>query len=287
MPANQKYPDQDVLTAYRQANNNLTHAAKLLGASRQTIANTLERLGLRVAAPRKNKRVAIDKDFLIALYQGQKLSAAEIGRLLAVSAAAVRDQMVRHGIPRRKVGSSPGSKNPAWKGGRRMDKTGYVLVHCPDHPNADSHGMIREHRLVMSQVLDRPLLPDEVVHHIDGNKENNDPANLELFDRNHLHLRHELAGRKPNWTPDGLDRIRAGAQKGVQNSLKTAWTDERREKARQRTIARQSRGEFGVRQWTAETHRLASEMAKKRQWVRRPDGSFERPLPPDPAREDG
>lgn len=42
---------------------------------------------------------------------------------------------------------------------------------------------IREHRVVMENVMGRPLLPTEIVHHIDGNKLNNVPANLALTTR--------------------------------------------------------------------------------------------------------
>lgn len=37
------------------------------------------------------------------------------------------------------------------------------------------------HRVMAEQMLGRALLPGEVVHHIDGNKQNNDPENLYVF----------------------------------------------------------------------------------------------------------
>ena len=40
-----------------------------------------------------------------------------------------------------------------------------------------------EHRVVAESIIGRPLKANEVVHHKDGNKGNNDPANLEVLTR--------------------------------------------------------------------------------------------------------
>jgi len=61
------------------------------------------------------------------------------------------------------------------KGGRGIDSAGYVRVTLPDGRR------VREHRLVAAEMLGRPPLPTEHVHHGNENKQDNAPTNLEVL----------------------------------------------------------------------------------------------------------
>lgn len=143
---------------------------------------------------------------------------------LPVKDEQVRRQMKRHNIPLlAKRGAQPGPKHRDWNGGRTIDKDGYVLLKAPDHPHMNNAGYVREHRLVMEQHLGRYLEPEEVVHHKNGDKADNRIENLELFANNAEHLRATLVGQVPNWTPEGLERIREGCRRGGKTAAALLW----------------------------------------------------------------
>lgn len=77
--------------------------------------------------------------------------------------------------------SHKGSNHPNWKGGRKKNVDGYVFVKNYNHPFCNVDKYIFEHRLVMEKHLGRYLTPEEVVHHINGIKDDNRIENLMLF----------------------------------------------------------------------------------------------------------
>lgn len=147
-------------------------------------------------------------------YEDDGMTVEQIGNLLQRSSKVVNKVCKKNGFRMRPRGQKFGSEHKGWKGGRTIDKDGYVLVYAPDHPNSNRCGYIREHRLVMEKKIGRILLPNEVVHHIDDVKNNNHPDNLELFQTNGQHLAKTLAGKCPNWTPDGRVKIAEACRKG-------------------------------------------------------------------------
>lgn len=77
-------------------------------------------------------------------------------------------------------GNRSGENCHMWKGGRNIIRGGYVEIYCPNHPFARGGKYVREHRLIMENYLGRYLERWEVVHHINGIKDDNRIENLEL-----------------------------------------------------------------------------------------------------------
>ena len=78
--------------------------------------------------------------------------------------------------------SKKGDKNPRWNGGKLVSH-GYVFILMPSHPHSTKTGYIREHRIIMEKHLGRYLKQNEVVHHINGVRNDNRIENLEIFDK--------------------------------------------------------------------------------------------------------
>lgn len=146
----------------------------------------------------KNKHVlVIDRG---CVYNGQKTSR---GYLTMKRPASAGNQNAKGTVwtkeareKRSKMYS--GDKNPNWRGGRRFDKDGYVLIYNPSHPMATSDGYMLEHRLVMEKEIGRYLTRGECPHHINGIKNDNRIENLELMSLP-IHMSLHTKGKPRPW----------------------------------------------------------------------------------------
>lgn len=127
-------------------------------------------------APANKKPIATEQ--LVERYRSGE-SAAVIGRSVGLTAKSVLDRLRRAGITRRSrsdYGGQCGPSNANWRGGRWENGSGYMVLSVAGR----SHF---EHRVVMERTIGRPLKRHEIVHHINGIRDDNRPENLAITTR--------------------------------------------------------------------------------------------------------
>ena len=92
-----------------------------------------------------------------------------------------------------------------WNGGRSF-KDVYPTVLIPGHPSANSSGHVREHVLIVEDVLGKPIPKNSVVHHVNGDGHDNRRVNLVLCqDRAYHFLLHKrMRAKKACGNPNYL-----------------------------------------------------------------------------------
>lgn len=160
---------------------------------------------------------SVNKEYLSKLYLDDKLSTTDIAKKIGVSKSTVRLMLIKNDITLR----SPheGIKCSKYKWG--IHNKGKKIIFTDEWKKNISKGKLKhgdihakglsikpngyveitrgknkgrsQHIINMEERIGRNLLEDEVVHHIDGNRSNNDINNLALMTRSG-HCRHHALG---------------------------------------------------------------------------------------------
>ena len=138
-----------------------------------------------------------DKEILAKKYE-ELGSLQKVADYFGVSKKLILNYMKRFDIQRnqRKPKQEKPKKIDTFHKGYTISWNGYKMIYLPIHPPCDGKGYIREHILVMEKYLGRYLTEDEIVHHIDENKLNNDINNLKLMTKYEHKCYHSSKPRK-------------------------------------------------------------------------------------------
>ena len=90
-----------------------------------------------------------------------------------------------------------GDNHPSWKGGL-LKNNGYIYILNHQHPSSDNKGYIARTHLIAEKIINRFLKKSEVIHHINGIKNDDRPENLYLFSSQSNHIKFHVLKNKPS-----------------------------------------------------------------------------------------
>lgn len=150
--------------------------AKILNISIGSVFNFLNKYGIET---RNQKETFTAK--------GRKLNQDQKDVISRVHKGKVLSDETKH-----KISESHKIKG---MGHLKLRSDGYISVYFPNHPSASSDGYIMQHRLIMEKQLGRYLTKDEIVHHINFKRADNDINNLQLMNPKE-HMSYHMKLRK-------------------------------------------------------------------------------------------
>jgi hypothetical protein len=143
-------------------------------------------------------KIFVDPGWLKRKYLKEKLSCAEISYILGnVTRQGVYKHLKKLGIPIRSKKDALFFEN----GEQCKIFLGYVWIYRPDDPRA-YQSYVKRATIHLENKLGRKLLPGEFAHHLDLNRLNDEPNNLDpTYRPEHMNLHREEINRGRGLSP--------------------------------------------------------------------------------------
>lgn len=194
-----KIPNKKILKVQYQKYTQ-DELANRYGVARTTIQNWVRKHGLSGQSKRGGHNIIkfCTAQELRKMYLMERLSSIEIGKKFGVDRSVVLNRLKKYGIKRRSAsearrGKYDGENCPSFRGAIYKTPSGYymkklLLAERGKH-RCDGAHRVYVHTYRMEKYIGRKLKKDEVVHHVDLDRQNNNISNLILFPNQAEHIR--------------------------------------------------------------------------------------------------
>jgi len=200
---------------YHVDNLRLKDVADKLGVCSDTVRRNMRKYGIPPKPPILYRKGQDDRICNLLpqakeLYLVKQYPLSKVCKELGISFTTIKRLFNDNGIPVRSIGESvklsylqnktmgfpKGKKHPRYNGYRTYEVGGYIRVYNPAHYRSGVNGYVFEHILVWEDTHNKRLPNNWVIHHLNGIKNDNRPANLVAMpDRKHRRLLSEKAKR--------------------------------------------------------------------------------------------